>query len=145
MRKSILGMAAAAALLGGLGSVGTATAGPAEASWRYVGNGDRVSFEVYSDTTWATVSYYNGNNHLIQKHFDFRQSDRLPDGRYYRVYAFRSRVPQQILAVKIQQEGLRASCRLSVNNRLKIARTGYGERARALCATRNDAPPFHLS
>ncbi|MFT3899186.1 MAG: hypothetical protein QM728_02940 [Gordonia sp. (in: high G+C Gram-positive bacteria)] len=143
MRTSILGITAAAALIGGLTTL--ASAGEADASWRHVGNGDKVTFEVFSDTTWATVSYYNRNNHLVQKHFNFRQDERLPDGRYFRIYAFRSRVPQQIVAVRIKQEGLRASCRLSVNGRLKAKHTGYGERASATCAVRNDAPPFHFS
>lgn len=140
-------MSAAAAFIGvgAIVGVGAAAAGDADASWQYPGAGDLISFDVYSDTTWTTVSYYNGVNILRQQHFNFRQDERLPDGRYHRTIAFRSSVPQQILAVKIQQEGLRASCAISVNHKLKIARTGYGERANALCAMRNDRPPRPLS
>ncbi|GAB10384.1 hypothetical protein GOARA_056_01320 [Gordonia araii NBRC 100433] len=140
--------ATAAAVFVGLGVIvgaGAVTAGDADASWRYPGQGDLIIFDVYSDTTWATVSFYNHTNHLEQRHFNFRQSERLPDGRYHRKISFRSAVPQQILAVKLQQEGKKATCKLSVNHKLKIKRTGYGERASALCAMRNDRPPRPLS
>jgi len=145
MRKPILGMTAVAAFVGVGAFVGVATAGEADASWRYPGKGDLITFDVYSDTTWTTVSYFNGGNILRQRHFNFRQDERLPDGRYHRTISFRSAVPQQILAVKISQEGKRASCKLTVNHKLKIARTGYGERATATCAMRNDRPPQPLS
>ncbi len=148
MRTPILRITATAAFLG-LGAIagaGALTAGDADASWRHPGTGDLITFDVYSETTWATVSYYNGVNVLRQQHFNFDQvADRLPDGRYHRTFSFRSAVPQQILAVKISQEGQRATCKLSVNHKLKIERTGYGDRANALCAMRNDRLPQPLS
>lgn len=147
MRKPTLRTTAVATFLGlgAIAGVGAVTAGDADASWRYPGSGDKISFDVYSDTTWTTVSYYNGVNILRQQHFNFRQDERLADGRYHRRITFISKVPQQILAVKIQQEGLKASCKLSVNGKLKISRTGHGERASALCAMPNNRPPQPLS
>ncbi|QKT06392.1 hypothetical protein HUN08_03695 [Gordonia sp. X0973] len=147
MRTPTLRISAAAALatVAAAIGVGAATAGHADASWRYPGNGDLITFDVYSDTTWTTVSYYNGVNILRQQHFDFRQDEKLPTGQYHRRISFISKVPVQILAVKIQQEGQSATCKLSVNRKLKITRTGHGDRARALCAMRNDPPPPPLS
>ena len=145
MRRHIRGITAAAAFVGLGAIIGAGAAGEADASYRYPGKGDLISFDVYSDTVWTTVSYYNGVNILRQQHFNFRQDERLADGRYHRTIAFRSSVPVQILAVKIQQEGLKATCTLSVNHKVKITRTGHGERASALCAMRNDPPPPPLS
>ena len=118
----------------------------AAASWAHPGRGDVISFDVYSETTWTTVSYINGGNILRQQHFNFRPDERQADGRFHRRFSFRSAVPNQILAVKIQQEGMQASCKLFVNNKLKVERTVNGERAAALCGVRGtEAPPHGLS
>lgn len=147
MRMSNLRVTAVAAFIG-LGAIaGSAalSAGEADASWAHPGRGDLITFDVYSDTTWATVSYINGGNILRQQHFNFRPDERLADGRYHRQFAFRSAVPNQILAVKIQQEGLQASCKLFVNRKLKVERTAHGERAAAQCGVRGADAPHSLS
>ena len=71
--------------------------------------------------------------HLRQQHFNFRPDERQADGRFHRRFSFRSAVPNQILAVKIQQEGMQASCVAVRQQQAEGRRTVNGERA-AACA-----------
>lgn len=130
MRNAVVGgLIAAAMTVIGVG------AGVAQASPAHPTKGDVITFDVYSDTTPATVSYMNGGNILRQRYDSFTAADRLPDGRYHRSYSFRSAVPEQILALRIQQEGAYASCAIHVNGVLRSQHTAHGFRAAALCGT----------
>lgn len=125
MRKWIVGGAAALALA----VTGTCFADATASAAR---RGDVLTFDVASDTSWGTVSYYNGGNILRQQH-DFKLTEKGADGLYHRTVTFRSAVPQQILAVRMQVEGATAKCEIKVNGRVHSRGVAHGFRAAALC------------
>lgn len=125
MRKWMICGTAAAAVAFGAGSIAAAGASAAT-------RGDTITFEATSDTTFGTISYFNGADILHQQH-DFKLSEKGADGLYHRTISFPSVSPQQILSLRVQSEGSTAKCVIKVNGKVHSRGVAHGFRASALC------------
>lgn len=125
MRKWMICGTAAAALAFAGSTIAAATAPAAT-------RGDIITFDLASDTSWGTISYFNGANILRQQH-DFKLTEKGADGLYHRSISFPSVSAQQILSVRMQSEGNTARCQLSVNGKVRSRGVAHGFRSSALC------------